>query len=62
MEGIPLKKQKMSHIDNEEFDIQKCILCQDTAEVKPTSTENGRSHVWYAAEIRQDTVNETDST
>ena len=56
MEGIPLKKQKVSHIDDEEFDIQKCILCQDTAKVKPISTENGRACVWYAAEIRQGTI------
>ncbi len=55
MEGIKLKKQKVSH-SKEGIDITKCIICQDVADNNTTSTTNGCARLYEAAKIRNDSV------
>ena len=52
MEGVPLKKLKT--FNNEKL----CIICQKNTSDKTCSTENGRSQIIDATNIKQDEVHQ----
>lgn len=53
-QGVSLKRKH----ESTEFDLARCVICQEVTDTNPTGTDVGRRKVVEAAAIRQDPVYE----